>query len=695
MEKCEMTKTMTSKWVAAALFTLIALGAGAEDETFAALLDRLLPGMGAEEIPAQSQPRQQLQEAVWGLGVPGKEAELREACKLMAARIGKDTRKAARIWLMTQLMREGAAESVAPLAACLKDGDAQIRECARRALMNNADAAANAVLLDALKSAKTAQDKEAFCLALCYRADPASVPALAGQLKTGGAVAVAAARGLGAIADAEAAGVLAGALSGASGELRRRIGDAYLLCADRLVASGKTTEAAAIYAKLNAKPEPQPVRLAALQGQIMTAGDKAVSVIVDCLKGEDNFARNVAAGAIQDLPPGADIKGLAAKLSELPEVGQELVLHAFAMRDAPALLLAVMKAVKSESEPVRKAALQCLATLGDVSAVPVLVDAMLAGGGCADAARRSLALLHGKGVDERLVGMVKRESDAKRKTAFMGVLQHRGTPAAAGALVEILDVDDAQLRGAAMRALGDVACAEQIPAMIQAMLKTEGRERRDSEKAIVAVCKRCSDGKNAAAPLLTALDKADSASRAQLLPMIGDIGGAPALKLIETSLNGGDEAMRAAAVEAVCRWPDNDALPLLEQLAGGAGRNEDVAKAVRAYVRLATSVRRNHKQTLEMLRKAMGWAKGIKERKLIVGRVVQVRRLEALRFVVPYLDDPELANDAGRAVVYLAGRREIRGPHKDEVRAALDKTLATAKDKWVQKEAARWRKGID
>lgn len=680
------------RWIIGGLLAMTVTAGQAADETFGALLDRVLPGMGAEEIPAQSKPQQELQEAVWRLGVPGKETELRAACSLMAGKLGAGTSKSARIWLMTQLMREGAAECVGALAPLLRDPDTQIRKCARRALMNNPSPTANAALLSGLKSATDPKEKETLCLALAYRADPASVPALAGLLKgNAGAVTIAAARALGNIAGADASRALSGALPAASGEARRRIGDAYLACADKLAKNGKTAEAAAIYGKLNAPMEPQPIRLAALQGQLTVAGDEAIPLIVKTLKSNDGFARNLAAGHIQDLPKGSDLKSLAAALPGLPEVGRELMLHAFAMRDDPALLPAVMKAAKDGPEPVRKAAIRCLGTLGDGSAVPLLVDALAAGDGCVDTARRSLGLLHGKGVDEKLIALMVTEKDPGRKGALIAILQDRKTTAAAEALVGILAADEKRMRGVALRALGEIAGPDHVPAMIRAMLKTEGRERGDAEKAIVEVCRRVGKGQDPSDPLLSAFNAASPAERVGILPLAGYVGGKKALEVAKTSLKSDDAALRGAAAEAICNWPGDEVLPILERL---AAEGDHRSQAVRAYIRLAVENRRGDKDKLAMLGKAMELSVEDKVRELVLKRTVSVRRVEALRFVVPYLDRPELADEAGRAVVYFAGRREITERHKDEVRAALDKTLSNAKEKWVQGEAKRLRERL-
>ena len=108
-----------------------------------------------------------------------------------------------------------------------------------------------------------------------HPADAASVAALARELANQDqAVAAAAARSLGKIATADAAKALAAARTKAKGDVRFRITDSYLLCADNLLRQGKTKEALAIYAALNKPDEPKAIRLAAAQGLLNAVGKK-------------------------------------------------------------------------------------------------------------------------------------------------------------------------------------------------------------------------------------------------------------------------------------------------------------------------------------------------------------------------------------------------------------------------------------
>jgi len=247
----------------------------AQDKSLQETLDELLPGMSAEKIPDRRGPQQQWREICAQAGAPGNEARRAEVCQLMVAKIGQDTAKPARIWLLTQLERIGRSECVDALAAALDDQDAHVSDGARRALTNNPAPEANARLLAKLQSTNDNKLKVGLLNSLGYRADATSVAALAKELANQDqAVGTAAARSLGKIATADAAKALAAARPKAKGDVRFRITDSYLLCADNLLRQGKAKEALAIYATLNKPDEPKAIRLAAAQGLLNAVGKK-------------------------------------------------------------------------------------------------------------------------------------------------------------------------------------------------------------------------------------------------------------------------------------------------------------------------------------------------------------------------------------------------------------------------------------
>ncbi|MFO0925899.1 MAG: HEAT repeat domain-containing protein [Gemmataceae bacterium] len=248
---------MNNRWFVlgalAGLLAITAAGVAADppgqplklEKSLKETLDGLLPGIGAEQGFEDAQRR--WQEVCFLLSAPGREKQQAEAAQLMTDRLGTSLTPRARVWLLTQLMRTGRAECVTAVARSVDDADPLVRAAAVRALAAIPVAEAGKAVREKLASSSDAAVKVALINALGYRAEPASVAALARQLGDADAkVASAAATALGKVATSEAARAAAG--DQAPAEVRGRIADARLHAATRLVRNGKAEEARALYA---------------------------------------------------------------------------------------------------------------------------------------------------------------------------------------------------------------------------------------------------------------------------------------------------------------------------------------------------------------------------------------------------------------------------------------------------------------
>ena len=150
------------------------------------------------------------------------------------------------------LRQIGTAACVPALAKLLPDP--KLSHMARYALQGLACDEAAAALLAALNKVD-GKLKVGMVTSLGERRDSKAVPALAKLLRDE-ALAGAAVRALGRIADPTAAKALAGASVGP--ELRSVWADAMLLGADSLHATGNDSDAASVYRKLFAKGNPTP-----------------------------------------------------------------------------------------------------------------------------------------------------------------------------------------------------------------------------------------------------------------------------------------------------------------------------------------------------------------------------------------------------------------------------------------------------
>jgi len=196
----------------------------------------------------------------------GSDAKLAEIEKALLGVLNSDAKPAGKQFICRELSIIGTEQSVPTLAGMLADEETS--DMARYALERIPGSAVDDALRGAVRKAK-GNAKIGIVNSLGQRRDKQAVRNLS-RLVTGKneALAAAAAAALGRIGDSAATKALAEAKDKTSGKLQMVVLDAYLKCADQLVAEGKKTEAVVIYKELQKQDLPQPIRTAALTGMI-------------------------------------------------------------------------------------------------------------------------------------------------------------------------------------------------------------------------------------------------------------------------------------------------------------------------------------------------------------------------------------------------------------------------------------------
>ena len=194
----------------------------------------------------------------------GDAAARRDLETRLAAVLKANVSRDAKDYVCRKLMVIGSAESAPTLAGLLPEKD--LSHMARYALERISAPEAGKALRDALPLLG-GELKIGVISSLGVRRDAASVPALVALLGDADeAVARAAAYALGDIGNPDAARALGQRANNAGEGVKPAIVDAYLECADRLLANGRNAEAMLIYRSLNSASQPKQVRLAAVVG---------------------------------------------------------------------------------------------------------------------------------------------------------------------------------------------------------------------------------------------------------------------------------------------------------------------------------------------------------------------------------------------------------------------------------------------
>lgn len=424
------------------------------------------------------------------------------------------------------------------------------------------------------------------------------------------------------------------------------------------------------------------------------ADEDLIQLVLNLLGEQDKDLRALGQQQVRAEAKGAAAtRRFAALLPKLPPDAQAGLLRALTDRGDKAARPAVLDLLKtSRDESVRVAAIAALGGLGDATDLERLVD-LLADDSKAlhDAARASLVRMAGETTSGAIAAKMKQAASPIRVALIEVLTARRALDTIPALLSAALDAD-AKVRAASMIALGQIARPDDIPGMVQAILKTQpGAERDAAEKAVMLVCGRIADVQKRADPLLAAIQELSDTNRTALLPTLGRVGGGKALPVVEAAI--AEPTQHDVGLRALCNWPNASIARRLMELAEHDEHSEHRTLALVTLIRVAPLPDgRTDPEKLALVREVMPMCKTEAQRKLLLKRASAIRTVETLRFILPYLDQPAYAEQACESVVELAHHRGLREPNKAEFHGALDKVIATSKDAVVIDRANRYKK---
>jgi HEAT repeat protein len=598
-----------------------------------------------------------------------------------------DANYAAKDFVCRELSVSGTEASVPVLASMLTDQNNA--DMARYAIERIPGDNVNEALRQELSKAG-GNAKVGIINTLGVRGDKKAVAVLAGLISDANqTIAVAAVAALGRIDDPCATEAIAKAEDKATGVLRTKLIDAYLQCADRLTAKGQKEAASAIYKRLYDVNETIPVRVAAVRGMIMTAGDKTGEKVVEILKSNDPQMQTAAIGVMKDVAKTDVIKAAAGELTKLGVTQQVQLIGAFEDCGDSAALAPVLTAARSTDEAVRIAALKAISVLGDVSTVDMLVGtAVSAKGEEQKAAQNSLYRLKGADVDEAILKKLP-EAEPTARVELIRSCEQRNITAAVAVLMKQAKDADGKVRIESIKALRALAGPQDLVGLVELQLAASGAERTELEKTVVAVARKGPEEKGQAQVVLAAMPQAkDLDAKCSLLSVLGRIGAPAALPVLRDALGDKEERIRDAAVRALSDWPT--ATPAEDLLKVVKTSENPVHKtlALRGYVRLiGLESNRPAEETMKMYKEAMSLAANAADKKMVLSGLGNLKSVEALQMAAGYLEDTELKDEAESAVVKIAESTMKKYPR--ETKGLLQKVSTGTTNESVREQAQK------
>jgi len=327
--------------------------------------------------------------------------------------------------------------------------------------------------------------------------------------------------------------------------------DALLRCADRLAEDGDQRRALGVYRRMTADILPTPVRVAAWHGLVRMQQARAVRFFVAMLQDDEIEIQRAGARYMVEMADVVDLMPVAGRLGSFSESAQALAISALASADVGGATPIVTGLVDSDAEPVRTAAIRALGALGDASHVPLLATIAVEQEDSL-AARESLVLLWGEGVDEGIISAAS-EYGNEARAMFIDILADRYTVAAVPTFLTYAEDPNESVRAASIGALSRLAEDHRLPELIELMARSETADDRLAlEDAIVTVGERMQDRERGLGLLLEAHDNGSGPNRISFLRILGNWPDAsPMDTLLGLAGSATVEGERAAAIAGV------------------------------------------------------------------------------------------------------------------------------------------------
>jgi HEAT repeat protein len=575
----------------------------------------------------------------------------------------------------------GSPQAVAPLADLLPD--AELSHMARYGLEPLPYPEVDQAFREALSNL-TGRELVGVIGSIGVRKDAQAVKPLARRLNDGDPdVAQAAARALGSIGTAAAARTLESALDRVSDENRLAFAEGLFRCAEQLPRGA----ARRAYDRLREVDSPHQVRAGALRGAILIRGSGGVKLLRQSIQSGDLILVHAALRTAGEMPGTEVTTALTRTLNSLPDDTQILVLQSLGVRADPTSIPSIAARATTGSSEVRLVAIRALAEVGASAAVDPLVKLLRDGNTqIAQAAQESLAALPGPEADAAARALLG-AGDKSDRLLGIELVSRRRMMSSMPVLFTAAKDPDAQIRAAAIRRLGDMGGADELPALLDLLAYAgSGSEVEATEQALGAVLSRIDKPGSQTPKLIAHLVNAKPAQKAALIRSLGVIGDQAALEAVCAAVP--DSSVRTAALRTLASWKTADAAP---ELLGVARKTTDATErtiALRGYLGWASNRDLPADQRLTMCREAAGAIEQPDDKKLLLGALGRIHNLESLELIAPYLADAEVREEASAATVAIA-EELLKGDNANRVAPRLVEPLQHAAKSTTNDELVR------
>jgi HEAT repeat protein len=505
---------------------------------------------------------------------------------------------------------------------------------------------------------------------------------------------------LGRIANEASIRILREDLAQAAEGTRTNAAAACLLAAQRQLADGHADAAAALCDAVRRANVPAVYRAAAIRGAIVARKAAGVPLLVEQLRSHEPFLRNAALTAIREIPCEELARALNAEIGQAPaDLQKQLLMALVDCHNAQSLALLQARTVDAPPE-IRQTALAVLGRIGGADEVGVLVKAVAQNQSPEESALALSALgrMQGAAIDQQLVKALASSADLDLRIKLIRLLASRSATNAIPELLKQAAGLEAKVSVAALNALQSLAGPGELSALL-ALTKDakDAAVREAAESAVVGACTKTGGTLPGTEAILAELKQANDPSvKNSWVNILVSLGEPKALPAVLASVDDPNVAVAGNAIDQLARWPDpapvEPLLAVVQKDADPTRRKRSLGSAIR----LATIAADEHQRPTETLvrwfQQANDASQSIEDRRLIISGLGRLADPESLELLIPYLQNPNLRQEAAVAIVQVAPA--LRADDPPALKEALDQITSTAKNKDLRDQASNIAKNL-
>ncbi|MBV9468833.1 MAG: HEAT repeat domain-containing protein, partial [Abitibacteriaceae bacterium] len=227
-----------------------------------------------------------------------------------------------------------------------------------------------------------------------------------------------------------------------------------------------------------------------------------------------------------------------------------------------------------------------------------------------------------------------------------------------------------------------------LPTLLNIVATKPAEERSGVLDAVAEIARRGTDENQRTGAILTQLAKANNpALKADLLTVLGQVGGSRALTTLRKSLADPAPEVRLAALRRVAEWPTDEPLQDLLRIVRNTPDEKQRAIALRGYIRMiGLGEQRSPEASVALLQQVSDLTKSLDSKRLVLAGLAHLKSQAALDYAATFLTDKSVQPEAEATLVEI-GQGTV-GAWRDKTRAALQPLAQGATDEAVRKRAS-------